>query len=75
MEEFRILWRKGIKTPAAKPPDHEQCRKDVLRINPQEEVQVFIRFRDFLGKFPLHCHNVLHEDEAMMVRFDMVGDM
>jgi FtsP/CotA-like multicopper oxidase with cupredoxin domain len=75
IEEFRILWRKGVKTPAMKPPSHERCRKDVLRINPQEEVQIFLRFRDFLGKYPIHCHNVLHEDMAMMLRFDVVGAM
>ena len=32
--------------------------------------------RIFLGRYPLHCHNVLHEDHAMMLRFDIepVGD-
>jgi FtsP/CotA-like multicopper oxidase with cupredoxin domain len=69
-EEFRILWRNG-----GKPPAYELCRKDVLLIKPQEEVQIFLRFRDFLGKYPIHCHNVLHEDLAMMLRFDVVGDM
>jgi FtsP/CotA-like multicopper oxidase with cupredoxin domain len=67
-EEFRILYRNG-----KAPPANEGSRKDVLRINPQEEVQIFLRFRDFLGKYPIHCHNVLHEDEAMMLRFDIVG--
>jgi len=47
----------------------------VLIISPQEEVQIFLRFRDFLGKYPVHCHNVLHEDQAMMLRFDVVGDL
>lgn len=69
-EEFRILYRNG-----QKPPSHEGCRKDVVRLNPQEEVQVYLRFRDFLGKYPIHCHNVLHEDQAMMLRFDVVGDL
>jgi FtsP/CotA-like multicopper oxidase with cupredoxin domain len=68
IEEFRILYRNG-----KKPPANEGSRKDVVRINPQEEVQIFLRFRDFLGKYPIHCHNVLHEDLAMMLRFDVVG--
>ncbi len=70
LEEFRILWRNG-----KAPPPHEQCRKDVLRINPNEEVQIFVRFRDFLGKYPIHCHNVIHEDMSMMLRFDVVNDL
>jgi FtsP/CotA-like multicopper oxidase with cupredoxin domain len=57
-----------------RPPEYERCKKDVLRVDPGEEVQIFLRFRDFLGKYPIHCHNVLHEDHEMMLRFDVVGD-
>lgn len=69
LEEFQILRRNG-----ALPKSYESCKKDVLRLDPREEVQIFIRFRDFLGKYPIHCHNVLHEDHEMMLRFDVVGD-
>jgi FtsP/CotA-like multicopper oxidase with cupredoxin domain len=69
MEEFRILYRNG-KAPA----ESEQTKKDVLSLAPDEEVQIFLRFRDFYGKYPIHCHNVLHEDHEMMLRFDVVGD-
>jgi FtsP/CotA-like multicopper oxidase with cupredoxin domain len=24
------------------------------------------------GRYPMHCHNVVHEDHAMMVRWDIV---
>jgi FtsP/CotA-like multicopper oxidase with cupredoxin domain len=65
-EEFRILTRNGVP-----PPAYEQVRKDVVSIG-QEEVKVFLRFRDFLGRFPMHCHNVVHEDHAMMTRWDIV---
>ena len=57
LEEFRILLRNGVIAPAT-----EQCRKDVLIVGPDEEVQIFLRFRDFLGKYPIHCHNVVHFD-------------
>jgi spore coat protein A len=33
---------------------------------------VFIQFRDFKGPFTFHCHNLEHEDMAMMARFDVV---
>jgi FtsP/CotA-like multicopper oxidase with cupredoxin domain len=40
------------------------------------EAKVYFRFRDFIGKFPLHCHNVVHEDHAMMVlgQINLDGD-
>jgi len=66
LEEFRILLRDR------KPPDRtEQSKKDVLILRPNEEVYIFLRSRDFLGKYPIHCHNVVHEDHAMMMRFDV----
>ena len=47
-------------------------RKDVIRLGPRDEVQVFIRFREWTGKYVMHCHNTVHEDHAMMIRFDVV---
>jgi FtsP/CotA-like multicopper oxidase with cupredoxin domain len=66
LEECRILTRNG-----RPPPPHEIGRKDVIVLAPGEEVRVFIRFRDFVGKYMMHCHNLTHEDHAMMVRFDV----
>ena len=51
-------------------------RKDVFRLEHNTEAKLFFRFRDFLGRYPMHCHNTIHEDHAMMLRFDIetVGD-
>ena len=51
-------------------------RKDVVRLVDNGNATIFIRFRDWLGRYALHCHNILHEDHAMMLRFDVatVGD-
>jgi FtsP/CotA-like multicopper oxidase with cupredoxin domain len=68
LEEFRILLRNDRPPPLPS----EQNRKDVIRLGPDEEVQIFLRFRDFLGKYPIHCHNVVHEDHSMMGRFDVL---
>jgi FtsP/CotA-like multicopper oxidase with cupredoxin domain len=68
MEEGRILSRNG-----RPPPPHEAGRKDIFVLQPGEEVRVFIRFREFVGKYMMHCHNLTHEDHAMMVRFDVVA--
>jgi hypothetical protein len=47
-------------------------RRDVATILPNDEIKVYIRFNDFLGKHVMHCHNVVHEDHAMMIRWDIV---
>ena len=51
------------------PAPGERARKDMARLEFGSEVQVFKRFRDFLGRYPMHCHNTVHEDHAMMVRW------
>jgi FtsP/CotA-like multicopper oxidase with cupredoxin domain len=65
-EEFRILSFNG-----RTPPVFED-RKDVMVLGPDDEAEVFFNFRDYLGKYVMHCHNVVHEDHAMMIRFDVV---
>jgi len=76
MEEFQILSRNGK---AQAVPIDEHARKDIIRIGDSAvgtentgEAQIFIQLRDFHGDYPLHCHNVLHEDHSMMVRFEVV---
>jgi FtsP/CotA-like multicopper oxidase with cupredoxin domain len=66
-EEGRILQRNG-----REPPAWEKGRKDIFYLGPNESVQVFLRFRDFPGKYLMHCHNTIHEDHSMMGRFDIV---
>ncbi len=67
-EEGRILSRNG-----APPAPHERGRKDVYVLGPGDELRVFLRFRDFEGKYMMHCHNTTHEDHAMMIRWDIVA--
>ena len=74
-EEFRILSRDGK---AVRP--EESGRKDMVKLLPVQEtglgsqstVSLYVRFNDMLGKYMSHCHNVVHEDHAMMIRFDVV---
>ena len=65
-EEGRILKRNG-----ATPPPWERGRKDVYFLGPNENVSVFLRFRDFTGCYVMHCHNTIHEDHGMMIRYDI----
>jgi FtsP/CotA-like multicopper oxidase with cupredoxin domain len=47
------------------------ARKDTVRLVPSSSATIRMRFRDWLGRYVMHCHNVIHEDHAMMVRFDV----
>src|SRR5262249_19204156 len=47
-------------------------RRDVATLLPGDEIKVFMHWNDFLGKHVMHCHNVVHEDHAMMIRWDIV---
>jgi FtsP/CotA-like multicopper oxidase with cupredoxin domain len=73
-EEFQTLSING--RPPAQSPLVQTGRKDVLRLEADATAVLFFRFRDFLGKYPMHCHNTVHEDHAMMLRWDIapVGD-
>jgi FtsP/CotA-like multicopper oxidase with cupredoxin domain len=68
LEEHRILSRNRV--PPTVPAD--TGRKDVVQLHPNERAQLFFRFRDWLGKYPIHCHNVVHEDHAMMALWHVV---
>ncbi len=62
LEEHQILNRNR----SAPNIPTDQGRKDVTQLHPNERAELFFRFRDWLGKYPIHCHNVVHEDHAMM---------
>ncbi|WP_425561981.1 multicopper oxidase domain-containing protein [Leifsonella bigeumensis] len=43
--------------------------KDTIDLRPAEEVAIAIRFDGYAGKYVFHCHNLEHEDMAMMANF------
>src|SRR5262245_23238374 len=67
-EEGQILARNGLfsNVPAA-----ERGRKDVYRLRPGGSVTITMQFRDFGGMFMEHCHNTVHEDNAMLLRWEI----
>jgi FtsP/CotA-like multicopper oxidase with cupredoxin domain len=70
-EEGRIIGSKG----AAQPDPTktlETGRKDVYRLDPSATMTTAMRFRDYKGIYPMHCHNVVHEDHGMMAMFKIV---
>ncbi|HET7884317.1 MAG TPA: multicopper oxidase domain-containing protein [Acetobacteraceae bacterium] len=73
-EEHRVLSRNG-KTVTPNTQFNgaiDYARRDVAPLQQQSQTKVFFRFRDMKGRYVMHCHNVVHEDHAMMVRFDIV---
>ena len=70
-EEGQILARNGS---LANVPLAERGRKDVYRLLPGGSVTITMQFRDWGGMFMEHCHNTTHEDNAMLLRWDMSGD-
>jgi FtsP/CotA-like multicopper oxidase with cupredoxin domain len=69
-EFMRVLTRNG-----QLPPLFERdgmARKDTVLLQDNTTVEVFFKFRDYTGPFVFHCHNLEHEDMAMMGRFDVV---
>lgn len=75
MEEFQILDRDG------KPPRVEEvARMDMLGVGDavfgtdnSGKARIFLQFRDWLGNYPMHCHNTVHEDHGMMILFNVVA--
>lgn len=68
-EEFQILEFNGKPLPKG---DVNKSRKDVLTLGPGDEVKLFFHFRDYLGCHVMHCHNVVHEDHTMMIRWCII---
>lgn len=50
----------------------DRFKVDTVRLESGNEAVIRIAFRNFLGPFVMHCHNLEHEDMAMMIRFDIV---
>ncbi|MBC8145584.1 MAG: multicopper oxidase family protein [bacterium] len=45
--------------------------KDTVLVAGKETVRVLIRFSPFVGTYLLHCHNLEHEDDGMMINFSV----
>ncbi|HEV8129982.1 MAG TPA: multicopper oxidase domain-containing protein [Acidobacteriota bacterium] len=68
-EEYQILSINGVKPRRG---SVDLARKDTVFLGPNDEITIFMRFRGFVGKYVMHCHNVVHEDHTMMIRYDVV---
>ena len=54
------------------PPDAVEAGwKDTALAMAGETVEVLVRFDSYRGVFPLHCHNLQHEDMGMMLNIEV----
>jgi spore coat protein A, manganese oxidase len=67
LNPFQVLSR-GINGPG----QFDAGWKDTIDMRPSEEVAIAIRFDGYPGKYVFHCHNLEHEDMAMMANFTVL---
>lgn len=64
LDHFQVLARNG-----SAPGPYDQGWKDTLDLYPAQSAEVIVKFTEYAGRFLLHCHNLEHEDMAMMADF------
>ncbi|KJX94221.1 hypothetical protein TI39_contig4207g00004 [Zymoseptoria brevis] len=70
--DFQILSRSGGERNSVLP--YEQAAlKDVVWLNRGETVRVIARYAPWDGLYMFHCHNLIHEDSAMMVALNITA--
>ena len=73
MEEHRTVMRNGKDVTAGgdKSRPEDGAREDLVALDPSESVIIYRGFRDFTGQYVGHCHNLAHEDHAMMFGWEI----
>jgi FtsP/CotA-like multicopper oxidase with cupredoxin domain len=74
MEEHRTVMRNGKDVSAkGSDPGHpdDYGREDLVALDPSESTIIYRGFRDFVGPYVAHCHNLAHEDHAMMFGWEI----
>lgn len=55
-------------------PMEKLVRKDVWRLKPGGKVKFQVQFGEYGGSYVNHCHNTVHEDFAMLLRYQILGN-
>ena len=72
MEEHRTMMRNGkIQPPADSGHPDDIAKEDLVALDPGESTIIYRGFRDFVGPYVAHCHNLAHEDHAMMFGWEI----
>jgi FtsP/CotA-like multicopper oxidase with cupredoxin domain len=73
MEEHRTVMRNNRDVTRGGDTGHPEdvSREDLVALDPGESVILYRGFRDFVGPYVAHCHNLAHEDHAMMFGWEI----
>ncbi len=63
---FQVLSHSG------RPGPYDAGWKDTIDLGPGQAADILIRFSGYRGRYVFHCHNLEHEDMAMMGNFEVV---
>lgn len=67
--EFQVISRTGGDRGVL--PYESAGMKDIVLLQPGEVVQALAYFGPWHGVYMFHCHNLIHEDNAMMVAYNV----
>jgi FtsP/CotA-like multicopper oxidase with cupredoxin domain len=67
--QFQVLHRMGGRNEIIA---SEKGWKDTILVMPEEKVKVIMTFPQYTGVFVFHCHNLEHEDDGMMLNYEIV---
>jgi FtsP/CotA-like multicopper oxidase with cupredoxin domain len=67
LAHFQVLSRGG-----QAPGPADSGWKDTVDIRTGEQTEIIARFTGYRGRYVVHCHNLEHEDMAMMANFQVV---
>ena len=67
LAHFQVLSRNG-----RKPGPYDAGWKDTIDLRDKEESEIIAEFTGFRGRYVFHCHNLEHEDMAMMANLEVV---
>lgn len=63
---FQVLSHSG------RPGPYDAGWKDTVDLGPGQTANILVRFSGHRGRYVFHCHNLEHEDMAMMANFEVV---
>lgn len=84
LDHMQVLWRRSFNTqvytrtgelrwlgPEVPPAAEEAGWKDTVSAHPGEVTAIIVRSESYRGVYPYHCHILEHEDNEMMLRFEV----
>ena len=51
---------------------NELGTRDTVKMYPGQATTIIFQAREFVGKYPFHCHIIDHEDHEMMRQYEII---